>query len=439
MQSSRELNRLPSSIPPPRSKVWSHTWIQTTTQSHSMSSVAMSLPYLPQEIKDQVIDILYDDDDTLRSCALVSRSWLRQSRKYLFAEVRIGYHLLMKWCRNIAPGEDGLSSLVRRLNVSHRSPREFEIVMPHLGSFKRVTALVISDYDCMDLDNEPYLPIAPDRYYGHFGESLRSLHLLYPSESLGALLPLVYLFPRLESLTIEGLMAAGDEHPPPPNPSSPTPDAFKGELNLRLLAGNDMHILSKLAKYPLQYDRVSIGGSSRELGVHFNNLISACSRTLKTLDISQKYIGRFFHDAPSPKIAYLHLGMRPFNPPLSVSSCDKLQEIIFSGGTAYPDHSLEEVLSSVTSPTLQKITIYMSALTKSDDTFGEISISDWDAVDRLMFELGKQRRAKSNGEGNLVVEIGIGFGCKQIISGENINLGFFLGRFRTVGEVRCIV
>jgi hypothetical protein len=131
--------------------------------------------------------------------------------------------------------------------------------------------------------------------------------------------------------------------------------------------------------------------------------------------------------------------MRPFNPPLSVASCKKLEEIIFSGGTAYPDHSLEEVLSSVASPKLRKVTIYMSALTKSDDTFGEINIVDWDAVDRLLFELGQQRRLRSNGEESLVVEIGIGFGCKEIIDGENINLGYFLGRFRTVGEMRCIV
>jgi len=401
----------------------------------------MGFPYLPQEIKDQVIDLLHEDDETLRSCALVSRSWLRQSRKHLFADVRIGYHLLMKWCRNIAPGEDGLSSFARALEVSHRSPREFEVVMPHLGSFKRVESLMISDYDCMDLDNEPYLPIAPDKHYGHFGESLRSLNMLYPSESLGALLPLIYLFPHLESLTIEGLMAAGDEHPAPPSPSSPTPDAFKGELHLRLLAGNDMHILSKLAKYPLRYDHISIGGSSRELGVHFNNLISACSRTLKTLDIAQKYTGM----SPFLRISQTHLiarsdpGMRPFNPPLSVASCDKLQEIIFSGGTVYPDHSLEEVLSSVTSPALRKVKIHMSALTKSDDTFGEINIVDWDAVDRLLFELGQQKRTRSNGEETLVVEIGIGFGCKQVIDGESINLGKFLGRFRVVGDVQCIV
>ena len=131
--------------------------------------------------------------------------------------------------------------------------------------------------------------------------------------------------------------------------------------------------------------------------------------------------------------------MRPFNPPLSVSSCKKLKEIIFSGGTAYPDHSLEEVLSSVTSPILQKVTIHMSTLTKSDDTFGEINIVDWDAVDRLLFKLGQQRQLKSNGEETLVVEIGIGFGCRQIVDGESINLGNFLCRFRTVGDVRCIV
>ena len=262
----------------------------------------MGLPYLPQEIKDHVIDLLRDDDETLKSCALVSRSWLRQCQKHLFAEVEIGHHYLMKWCRSIVPGEDGLSSFTRKLEVSHRSPREFKALMPHLRSFKHVESLVISDYDCMDLDNEPYLPIAPDEYYGHFGESLRTLQLLYPSESLGALLPLVCLFPHLESLTIEGFMAAGEEHPAPPSPTSSNPTAFKGKLHLRLLAGNDMHILSKLAKYPLRYDYISIGGSTRELGAHFNNLITACSRTLKTLDISQKYIGR----SPFLNILWIH-------------------------------------------------------------------------------------------------------------------------------------
>ena len=262
----------------------------------------MDLSYLPQEIKDHVIDLLRDDDETLKSCALVSRSWLRQCQKHLFAEVEIGHHYLMKWCRSIVPGEDGLSSFTRKLEVSHRSPREFKAVMPHLRSFKHVESLVISDYDCMDLDNEPYLPIAPDEYYGHFGESLRTLQLLYPSESLSALLPLVCLFPHLESLTIEGFMAAGEEHPAPPSPTSSNPMAFKGKLHLRLLAGNDMHILSKLAKYPLRYDYISIGGSTRELGAHFNNLISACSRTLKTLDIAQKYIGR----SPFVSMLWIH-------------------------------------------------------------------------------------------------------------------------------------
>lgn len=96
-------------------------------------------------------------------------------------------------------------------------------------------------------------------------------------------------------------------------------------------------------------------------------------------------------------------------------------------------------MSSVTSPILQKVTINMSALTKSDDTFGGINSTDWDAIDRLLFELGQQKRLRSDGEETLVVEIGIGFGCKQIIDGESINLGYFLGRFRTVGDVRCIV
>jgi hypothetical protein len=47
------------------------------------------LKQIPQEIIDQVIDHLYNDRETLRTCALVCRSWVPSSRYHLFGVVVI--------------------------------------------------------------------------------------------------------------------------------------------------------------------------------------------------------------------------------------------------------------------------------------------------------------------------------------------------------------
>ena len=43
--------------------------------------------YLPPEILDYIIDLLYDEVETLGECCLVSKSWVPRTRKHLFAEV----------------------------------------------------------------------------------------------------------------------------------------------------------------------------------------------------------------------------------------------------------------------------------------------------------------------------------------------------------------
>ena len=49
----------------------------------------MSNPYLPPEILDYVVDILYDKPETLRNCCLVSKSWVPRTRKHIFAKVKL--------------------------------------------------------------------------------------------------------------------------------------------------------------------------------------------------------------------------------------------------------------------------------------------------------------------------------------------------------------
>lgn len=50
---------------------------------------APEVPYLPQELVDQILDHLHDDSSTLLNCALVSRTWLPTSRMHLFSKIRL--------------------------------------------------------------------------------------------------------------------------------------------------------------------------------------------------------------------------------------------------------------------------------------------------------------------------------------------------------------
>ena len=44
-------------------------------------------PYLPPELLDHIVDFLCDSNDTLKSCCLVSKSWIPRTRKSIFADI----------------------------------------------------------------------------------------------------------------------------------------------------------------------------------------------------------------------------------------------------------------------------------------------------------------------------------------------------------------
>ena len=47
----------------------------------------MSSPYLPAELLDYIVDHLHDTKDALKSCGLLSKSWIPRTRRRLFANI----------------------------------------------------------------------------------------------------------------------------------------------------------------------------------------------------------------------------------------------------------------------------------------------------------------------------------------------------------------
>ncbi|KAI0340736.1 hypothetical protein BDW22DRAFT_1378068 [Trametopsis cervina] len=49
------------------------------------------MPSIPQELVEIIVDYLYDDHTSLKTCSLVSQSWVAPSRYHLFGSVNIGH------------------------------------------------------------------------------------------------------------------------------------------------------------------------------------------------------------------------------------------------------------------------------------------------------------------------------------------------------------
>ncbi|KAJ7034794.1 hypothetical protein C8F04DRAFT_1233993 [Mycena alexandri] len=115
-------------------------------------------PRLPPEIQKIVVDILFDDKDTLGPCSLVDQAWLHLSRRHLFASI----HLLNDRCESfrqlcdsphatIAPYISTLSiSSLEGADYMTESASFFLDHVPYLPSLPALTSLEIS---CLSWQN----------------------------------------------------------------------------------------------------------------------------------------------------------------------------------------------------------------------------------------------------------------------------------------------
>jgi hypothetical protein len=63
----------------------------------------MSDQCLPPEISDYIVDLLYDDPETLKRCCLVSKPWVPRARKHLFGKIRFEFSNILDAWREAFP------------------------------------------------------------------------------------------------------------------------------------------------------------------------------------------------------------------------------------------------------------------------------------------------------------------------------------------------
>lgn len=245
-------------------------------------------PRLPQEILDQIIDLLQDKPETLNHCCLVSKSWVPRTRKYLFARVEIIREWdLHKWEANFPDPMESPAYHTHTLTVDGAFGAAGKDSW--IYAFPRVERLFVTcGYLGLDIGNS-LLP------FGILAPSLKSLHVNSivgtPHSQISGL---IQSLPLLEDLALQGVdLTITNQGSDGPLPAIISPSlSLAGTLNLYLEdMERSLHLLLDLPG-GLRFRKLALDSWCNEK--HFplvGQLVAACSSTLECLDIACKVDG----------------------------------------------------------------------------------------------------------------------------------------------------
>ena len=233
---------------------------------------------LPQELLDEIFSHLSDRarPSTLRSCSLVSKSWLTPSRRLLFSRISIDVNKYQPWLEQIPPTNTALLRHARTLTYFIQGYEINDLryhvclLRDYLPSFCQLQTL-----NLCNLDIEPTIP--DDLHlFSAFQHTLSSLSFSWVTIAWSSFVALVGNFPQLRKLEIIGTSFREDERPVPE-----VSHVLCGKLFVDLFTKRSMGLPShRFAELKPEYEELEI------LGTYEHNLIAAVEKTLKSLKIN---------------------------------------------------------------------------------------------------------------------------------------------------------
>ncbi|KAJ7911628.1 hypothetical protein B0H13DRAFT_567843 [Mycena leptocephala] len=174
----------------------------------------LTVPRLPPEIQEIIVDLLFDDKDALRTCSLVHQAWLHLSRRHLFAFVHLrenrceSFRHLCQFPRgNVAPYISTLSiSSPNDADYINESASFFLDLVPYLPSLPALTSLEISSLSWQNASQQCLSSMA--RCFSNLTELC--IHLVEFSHSQ-QVLDLLSCFQMLETISIGATFATEDQ------------------------------------------------------------------------------------------------------------------------------------------------------------------------------------------------------------------------------------
>ena len=265
---------------------------------------------LPQELVDQIVDMLHDDLQALKSCSLTCKAMFASTRhlihRVLYLTVqnnqsvltreegqkllhRLGGYDDVKLRFVSYMGEHGLLRYTRRVHVRDGYMFTPGTLLPHIHHFQsleRVHTLTIDHYDA---------PSWVDYYntcFVHFYPTLTSLTLSRPHSRYGPLLQFALQFPNLENLCLEWLPIKDGLIPEPTAPViiDPSPP-LRGHLRLAGYGTTSQEPVDVARELPNRFNFRTV-----ELEAFFGDRVQrtldACADTLEDLTIVPLETGR---------------------------------------------------------------------------------------------------------------------------------------------------
>jgi hypothetical protein len=149
---------------------------------------------IPQELIDTIIDNV--PGSSLPSCSLVAKRWRRTSQRRVLSFIPFSSEgKVDRWCTDIPPDSDGISSYVRRVEIWGISWAEPALFSRMLETLSSLAELSLGETEIPD-----GLPGHISR--GEFGKGITALYLYYPCCTLATLTSMVLSLPNLKDLSV---------------------------------------------------------------------------------------------------------------------------------------------------------------------------------------------------------------------------------------------
>jgi len=336
---------------------------------------AMSCPF-PPEILDLIVDHLHNEPDTLKSCCVVSKSWVPRTRRHLFASVEfnaLGF-TVESWMETFPDPSNSPAHYTQNLEIFDIWPATAA------GHWMRAFHGVVRLHMVTFAWDEDQVSLVPFR---GLWPALKSLHLDYASIPLSEVFGLVCSFPLLEDLAlfrVDHKNISDRWNTPSTSPK------LTGSLNLRAIWGI-WSTARRLLDLPngLHFTKIVLGCVHEADFKSTTDLVLECSDTLEYLDVTYDFAGAY----PSPLyvIGTLPLRLGPLASSFDLSAASKLKGLVFQ--CARPSVQwITYALETTKTKNLQQITIrpYGASLENPEEVHRE-----WLDLDRLLVRFSTSR------------------------------------------------
>lgn len=244
----------------------------------------MNAPYLAQEVVEEIIDMLVGDAENLRSCSLVSKSWINRSRHNLFAFIKLrSLDDLQPW---LETGYlSGSRHHVRHLYLSEENQTWItpDTIGEIIASFCNVESL-----DLCYLKFTRFDECSPSE---GFSQTLTSLTIQKSKVDSGTLPIFVCMFPNLDNLELNRIEK---EVATIPSTGPTIAPRFRGKLALLDVWSETGSIVAPFLDPPLSVAFKDVRVVNCTFGTEkvLRDLFFACENTAETVELAKVFFGQ---------------------------------------------------------------------------------------------------------------------------------------------------